>query len=259
MTVKKTTSDQNLLAVGQVVVPTFVDSEPWRVLRIQAEFVHALESLAETGPAITIFGSARTPATDPMYQAARATAGLLGQEGYAIVTGGGPGIMQAGNEGARSVGAASIGLNIELPFEQHINPYCDITVNFHYFFVRKVMLVKVSCAFVIFPGGFGTLDELMEALTLIQTGKITNFPIILFGSAYWAGLISWLKETVLPDGKISPADIDLLKIVDSPQQVLEIIRETQQEMNESSPQRQREQASVAAAAEAYSPPPFANQ
>jgi uncharacterized protein (TIGR00730 family) len=201
----------------------FTETDPWRVLRIQGEFVHGFDTLAELGPAVTIFGSARTPPDGPMYQAAVETARLLAEAGLVIITGGGPGIMEAGNKGAQLAGGVSVGLNIELPFEQKMNPFIEIPINFRYFFVRKTMFVKYAQAFVIFPGGFGTLDELFEALTLIQTGKVRNFPVILFGSAYWEGLLNWLRETVLAEGKIAPADLDLLSLTDSPQEVYDII------------------------------------
>lgn len=207
------TEDERLLQAA------FTQTEPWRVLRIMGEFVEGFEELAELGPAVTIFGSARVHPEEPGYASAVEMGRLLGEAGFTIITGGGPGIMEAGNRGAREVGAPSIGLNIELPFEQHVNPYVDISVDFRYFFVRKMMLVKYSQAFIIFPGGFGTIDELFEALTLIQTGKVRNFPVILFGSEYWRGLIDWLRGPMLSEGKISPADLDLLIVTDSPLEV----------------------------------------
>ena len=207
------TEDERLLQAA------FTQTDPWRVLRIMGEFVEGFEELAELGPAVTIFGSARVGSEDAAYIRAVEVGRLLGEAGFTIVTGGGPGIMEAGNRGAREVGAPSVGLNIELPFEQHVNPYVDISVDFNYFFVRKMMLVKYSQAFIIFPGGFGTLDELFEALTLIQTGKIRNFPVVLFGSEYWRGLLDWLAGPMLSEGKISPADLDLLIMTDSPTEV----------------------------------------
>jgi uncharacterized protein (TIGR00730 family) len=219
----KTTQDEKFLARPKAQDILFTDTDPWRVLRIQGEFVHGFDTLAELGPAVTIFGSARTPPDHPMYQAAVETARLLAEAGLVIITGGGPGIMEAGNKGAKLAGGVSVGLNIELPFEQTMNPYIQIPINFRYFFVRKTMFVKYAQAFVIFPGGFGTMDELFESLTLIQTGKIHNFPVILFGSAYWQGFLNWLRETVLVEGKISPADLDLLIVTDSPQEVYDII------------------------------------
>jgi uncharacterized protein (TIGR00730 family) len=196
----------------------FHRSDTWRVLRIQSEFVEGFDALATVGPAVTLFGSARVKPDDPMYAAAVETARLLGEAGMSIITGGGPGIMEAANKGARDAGVLSVGLNIELPFEQGVNPYVDLEVEFRYFFVRKTMLVKYAQGFVIFPGGFGTMDELFESLTLIQTGKIRNFPVVLYSSAYWAGLIDWLKTTLLAEGKVSAADLDLLRLVDTPEQ-----------------------------------------
>jgi uncharacterized protein (TIGR00730 family) len=215
------TEDARLLAAPKQ--SEFLHTDTWRVLRIMGEFVEGFEALAEVGAAVTIFGSARVADDDPLYTAAVTTARQLGKAGFAIITGGGPGVMEAANRGAREAGVQSIGLNIELPFEQHINPYVDIEVDFRYFFVRKTMLVKYSEAFVIFPGGFGTFDELFEALALIQTGKIENFPIVLYGAAYWQGLLDWIRSTVLSEGKIAPADLDLLAVCDSPEAVCETI------------------------------------
>jgi uncharacterized protein (TIGR00730 family) len=195
--------------------------ESWRVFRIMGEFVEGFDELARLGPAVSIFGSARTSPEQPIYQKCVETARLLGEAGFAIITGGGPGLMQAANQGAREAGACSVGLNIELPFEQHENPYADLKIDFRYFFVRKTMFVKYAQAFVIFPGGFGTLDELFESLTLIQTGKIRNFPVVLFDSAYWAPLLDWLKKTLEGNGNISVGDLDLMKVTDSPQEVVE--------------------------------------
>lgn len=215
----KKTQDEKLLESPRPEQELFTESDPWRVLRIQGEFVEGFEALAQLGPAVTLFGSARTPEADPYYQATVETARLLAEAGLAVITGGGPGIMEAGNRGAKLGGGVSVGLNIELPFEQHYNPYLDIPINFRYFFARKVMFVKYAQAFVIFPGGFGTLDELFESLTLIQTGKVSNFPVILFGSDYWSGLLAWLRDTLLAGGKISPADLDLMTVTDSPEAV----------------------------------------
>lgn len=217
------TQDEKLLKTPGPDQGLFTDSDPWRVLRIQGEFVEGFEALAELGPAVTLFGSARTPEDDPYYQAAVETARLLAEAGLAVITGGGPGIMQAGNQGAKLGGGISVGLNIELPFEQHLNPYLDIPINFRYFFARKVMFVKYAQSFVIFPGGFGTLDELFESLTLIQTGKVSNFPVILFGSDYWRGLLAWMRDVQLAGGKIAPADLDLMTVMDSPEEVRDLV------------------------------------
>lgn len=209
------TEDEKLL---QQPGPTsdFTRTDPWRVMRIMGEFIEGFDTLASVEKGVTIFGSARTSPEDPMYRAAQETARLLAEAGFAIITGAGPGIMEAANKGAAEGGGRSIGCNIELPFEQGANPYVDTLVNFRYFFVRKTMFIKYSFAFVIFPGGFGTLDELFEAITLIQTGKIYQFPVILFGRHYWAGLLRWLQSRVLAERKISPDDIDLLILTDDP-------------------------------------------
>ena len=195
----------------------FLHTDPWRVLRIQAEVVQGFDALGgAVKKGVTIFGSARVGPGEPQYIAARETARLLAARGFDIITGGGPGIMEAANRGAREGRGRSIGCNIELPFEQAANPYCDKVVNFKYFFVRKTMFIKYSVAFVVFPGGFGTLDELFEAVTLIQTGKIHRFPVVLFGTHYWQGLIDWLRARVLKEKKIAPADLELLYLTDDP-------------------------------------------
>jgi len=204
--------------------PEFLESDPWRVLRIQAEFVAGFDALATVGPAVTFFGSARVRPPDPMYDAARALASELARRGFAIITGGGPGTMEAANMGAREGRGLSVGLNIELPFEQGLNEYVNLGIEFHYFFVRKTMFVKYAEAFVIFPGGFGTMDELFEALTLIQTGKIVHFPVIMFGSAYWAGLQQWIRDRVLAEGKISAEDLDLMVVTDDIQEAADIVQ-----------------------------------
>jgi uncharacterized protein (TIGR00730 family) len=193
----------------------FTHDDPWRVLRIMGEYVHGFDALAEVGAAVSVFGSARTPPPDPMYEAARDLGRRLAQAGFAVITGGGPGIMEAANRGAREAGGLSVGCNIELPREQAVNAYVDVSVNFRYFFCRKTMFLKYAEGFVLFPGGFGTLDELFESLTLIQTGKVQRFPVVLFGSAYWAGLLAWLRERSAAEGKIDPADLDLLAVTDS--------------------------------------------
>jgi uncharacterized protein (TIGR00730 family) len=197
---------------------TFTHDDPWRVLRITSEFVHGFNMLAEIDSAITVFGSARTSREHPMYAAAQKLGGCLAKAGFAVITGGGPGIMEAANRGAHEAGGISIGCNIELPHEQQINPYVQISVNFRYFFARKTMFVKYAEGFVLFPGGFGTLDELFESLTLIQTRKLHQFPVILFGSSYWQGLVDWLREKTLAEGNISPADLDVFHVVDSPEE-----------------------------------------
>ena len=202
-----------------------LQSESWRVLRITSEFVAGFEHLADVYPAVSIFGSARTKLSNKYYDAAVRTAELIGKAGFAIITGGGPGIMEAANKGARLAGVLSIGCNIELPFEQKINKYVDREMTFRYFFVRKMMFVKYSEAFITFPGGFGTLDELMGALTLIQTKKITNFPVILFGKDYWGGLIDWLREQVLAANNVKQEDVDSIRIVDDPKRVRDIVVE----------------------------------
>ena len=222
------TEDERLLAGPPRDGAEFLHADTWRVLRIMGEFVEGFEALAEVRKAVTIFGSARVHEDDPMYQAAEVLARLLGEAGYTIITGGGPGIMEAGNRGARAAGVPSVGLNIELPFEQGVNPYVELAVEFRYFFVRKTMLVKYAEAFVIFPGGFGTFDELFEALTLVQTGKVQNFPIILFGTSYWHGLLEWIRTTVMPQGKVAPADLDLLIVTDSPEQARDVIVQASQ-------------------------------
>jgi uncharacterized protein (TIGR00730 family) len=203
----------------------FTDSDPWRVLRIQSEFVHGFDTLAGLGPAVSIFGSARTPEEAPIYQAAVETARLLAEEGLAIITGGGPGIMEAANRGGQLGGGVSVGLAIELPFEEATNPYVDVPLSFRYFFVRKTMFVKYAQAFVIFPGGYGTMDELFEALTLIQTGKVHNFPVILYSSEYWAGLLDWLRTTMADRGNVSPEDLERFVVADSPEQVRDLLVE----------------------------------
>ena len=225
------TEDERLLSKPRPEQELFTQTDTWRVLRIMGEFVDGFEAMAALGPAVTLFGSARVRAGDPMYAAATETARLLGEAGFAIITGGGPGIMEAGNHGARMAGVKSIGLNIELPFEQGVNQYVDIAVEFRYFFVRKTMFVKYAQAFVIFPGGFGTMDELFEALTLIQTGKVQNFPIILFGSDYWHGMLEWLRATMLAEGKIAQTDLALLMTCDSPAEVRDAILQSAREQS----------------------------
>ena len=218
------TEDEKLLQ-APTDVADFTRTDPWRVMRIMAEFIEGFDTLAAVTKGVTIFGSARTHPDDPQYQAAQETARLLAEQGFAIITGAGPGIMEAANKGARTAGGRSIGCNIELPFEQGANPYVDTLINFRYFFVRKTMFIKYSNAFIIFPGGFGTLDEAFEALTLIQTGKIYQFPVIMFGRHYWAGLIRWLQSRVLGERKISPADLNLILLTDDPREACSAIVE----------------------------------
>ena len=201
----------------------FTHTDSWRVLRIEGEFVAGIDALAEVGAAVSVFGSARFLESHPMYAVARRLGQLLAEAGFAVITGGGPGLMEAANRGAHETGGFSIGLNIELPFEQIGNPYTNLSVDFRYFFVRKTMFVKYSTGFVIFPGGFGTLDELFEALTLVQTRKIHRFPIILFGKAYWQGLLDWITSTQLPEGAVSREDLNLLIVTDSVEEVRDML------------------------------------
>jgi len=216
------TEDEKLLQQSGPRID-FTRTDPWRVLRIMGEFIEGFDTLASVDKAVTIFGSARIGPDDPHYDAAVEVSRLLAEAGFAIITGAGPGIMEAGNKGAKLGGGRSIGCNIELPFEQGANPYVDTLIHFKYFFVRKTMFIKYSVAFVIFPGGFGTLDELFEALTLIQTGKIYKFPVILFGRYYWAGLLRWLHARVLSEGKISEGDLDLMLVTDDPAEAAQAI------------------------------------
>jgi uncharacterized protein (TIGR00730 family) len=206
------TTDQRLLDSRG---PTdWVHTDPWRVLRIQAEFVEGFGALAELGPAVAVFGSARTARDDPYYAMAVELGASLAREGFAVITGGGPGAMEAANKGAARAGGVSVGLGIELPFEEGVNEYVNLGVNFRYFFARKTMFVKYSQGFVVLPGGVGTFDELFEALTLVQTHKVTSFPIVLVGSDYWRGLLDWLRGTVLAQRKIGEADLDMLTLTD---------------------------------------------
>ena len=219
------TEDRKLLETKDV---TFVDTDPWRVLRIMSEFVDGFGALAEIPKAITIFGSARIIEGDPMYEQARTVGSELAKAGYAVITGGGPGAMEAANRGCKEGGGLSIGCNIELPFEQGMNPYVDLGIDFNYFFVRKVMFVKYAEGFVMFPGGYGTMDELFEALTLIQTAKVRHFPLVLFGSSYWGGLIEWLKATVLEEEMISPVDVEIFTVTDDPAEVVRVVKSAAQ-------------------------------
>ena len=223
------TEDERLLQIPPDERRTsFTHTDPWRVLRIMGEFVEGFDTLSDVRNAVTIFGSARTQPTDPYYEKAVETARLLAQEGFAIITGGGPGIMEAANRGAQEGNGLSIGCNIELPFEQGTNPYVERAINFRYFLVRKTMFVKYSTAFIVFPGGFGTMDELFEALTLIQTGKVKNFPVVLFGGSYWQGMAEWLRERVAGEGKIDAKDLDLLHVTDDPREALQRIMQARE-------------------------------
>ncbi|RKQ36768.1 LOG family protein [Kocuria tytonis] len=220
---ERRTSDQRFLDQRPAEPDDFTRTDPWRVLRIQAEFVEGFDALANLGPAITVFGSARTAPGHPEYELGRELGRAIGQAGYAVVTGGGPGVMEAANRGAVDVGAHSVGIGIELPHEQHLNHWVDLGINFRYFFARKTMFVKYSQGFVALPGGFGTLDELFEALTLVQTGKITRFPVILVGTEYWGPLRDWITGTLVAGGKVAEADLDLLRVVDTAAEVVEIL------------------------------------
>ncbi|HEX4814792.1 MAG TPA: TIGR00730 family Rossman fold protein [Nonomuraea sp.] len=220
--VPSSTHDQRLLA--RQGPSDWVHTDPWRVLRIQAEFVEGFGQLAELPPAVTVFGSARTPPDSPDYQMGRALGRRLAETGYAVITGGGPGVMESANRGAREVdGAISVGLGIELPFEQRMNDYVDLGIEFRYFFVRKTMFVKYSCGFIALPGGFGTLDELFEALTLVQTQKVTSFPVVLLGTEFWGGLAEWIKGTLLGTGKIAAQDLDLISVTDDVDEAVRVI------------------------------------
>jgi uncharacterized protein (TIGR00730 family) len=217
-----TTTDQRLL--DRRGPSDWVHTDPWRVMRIQAEFVEGFGLLAELGMAVSVFGSARSKPGTVDYKLADGIASGLVRAGYAVITGGGPGIMEAANKGAAEAGGVSVGLGIELPMESGLNDYVNVGVEFRYFFVRKTVFIKYSQAFVVLPGGFGTLDEMFEALTLVATGKITKFPIILVGSSYWNGLLDWLKDTMLADGKIGPDELALVQVVDDPEEVVKIIK-----------------------------------
>jgi uncharacterized protein (TIGR00730 family) len=216
------TLDEEIIAAEQAaVVSTLSDAD--RIARIDRELRLGFDALAHVGAAASFFGSARSTRDDPEYALARETARLVGETGMAVITGGGPGVMEAANHGAREAGSLSIGLNIELPFEQGMNRWVELGLEFHYFFTRKVMFVRYASGFVVFPGGFGTIDELFESLTLIQTGKVRNFPIVLVGSAYWAGLVDWIRERVLAEGMISPEDMELFSVTDEPAEVRDIL------------------------------------
>ncbi|MBR9991229.1 MAG: TIGR00730 family Rossman fold protein [Gemmatimonadetes bacterium] len=216
------TEDEKLLARAHGEPPPQEGTtDSWRVFRIMGEFVEGFDTLARVGPAVSIFGSARTRPGHHQYEAAEATGRLLAEAGFAVITGGGPGIMEAANKGAAEAGGLSIGCNIELPFEQGMNAYVRTAVNFRYFFVRKTMFVKYAEGFIIFPGGFGTMDELFEALTLIQTGKVRDFPIVLYGSEYWGGMLDWIRKAMLEEGKVGANDLDLLFVTDSAEEAVQ--------------------------------------
>ena len=219
--VDNSTTDQRLLdSAGPV---DWLHTDPWRVMRIQSEFVEGFGALAELGPAVSVFGSARTAVDSEEYAAGMQIGRALVDAGYAVITGGGPGAMESANRGAFEAGGTSVGLGIELPFEQGLNDYIHLGLNFRYFFVRKTMFVKYSQGFIVLPGGFGTLDELFEALTLVQTHKVTKFPVILFGTAYWSGLLDWVRNTLVAEGKASPGDLELISCTDSVEEAVKIL------------------------------------
>jgi len=217
------TLDEEIIAAQEVAVRSTLSDEA-RIERITAELRTGFDALAGVGAAATFFGSARTQPDDPDYVLARETARVVGESGMAVVTGGGPGLMEAANRGAKDAGALSVGLNIELPFEQGGNQYCDIALEFHYFFVRKIMFVRYASGFVVFPGGFGTMDELWEALTLIQTGKIHHFPVVLVGTSYWKGLVDWVSDRMLAEGNIAAEDLELWTLTDDPAEVRDLLQ-----------------------------------
>ena len=234
--VPQETTDQRLLeSRGDA---GWVHQDQWRVLRIQAEFVEGFGALAELGPAVSVFGSARTHVDHPDYARAEAVARGLVDAGFAVITGGGPGIMEAANKGACEAGGVSVGLGIELPFEQGMNRWVELGVNFRYFFARKTMFVKYAQGFVVLPGGFGTLDELFEAVTLVQTRKVTRFPIVLVGTAYWSGLVEWLRDAAVEHGTIGPADLELLHVVDDPAEAVRIVTHADSEPETATPESQ---------------------
>ncbi len=238
--VPSSTHDQRLL--DRQGPADWVHMDPWRVLRIQAEFVEGFGALAELPPAVTVFGSARTPDDSSEYELGVRLGRALADAGYAVITGGGPGVMEAANRGATEAEGISVGLGIELPFEQRMNDYVDLGIEFRYFFVRKTMFVKYSCGFIALPGGFGTLDELFEALTLVQTRKVTSFPVVLMGSDYWGGLLEWIKHSLLGGGKISPQDLDLIHLTDDVDEAVRIVADADLARSR---QREEELAAVA--------------
>jgi uncharacterized protein (TIGR00730 family) len=227
------TTDQRLLDTRGP--SDWLHTDPWRVLRIQSEFVEGFGALAELGPAISVFGSARTSPGDPDYALAEEIGRQLVAAGFGVITGGGPGVMEAANKGACEAKGVSVGLGIELPFESGLNEYVDIGLNFRYFFARKTMFVKYAQGFIVLPGGFGTFDELFEAMTLVQTQKVTSFPIVLVGTSYWSGLMSWIKDTVLSEGKVSAEDLDMFRVTDDPAEAVAVMVEAQQHRRSSAP------------------------
>ena len=237
--ISESTTDQRLL--DSRGPSDWVHTDPWRVMRITAEFVEGFGMLAELGRAVSVFGSARTHREDPWYRTGVELGAELARAGYAVITGGGPGSMEAANRGACEAGGVSVGLGIELPFEQSLNPWVDIGINFRYFFARKTMFVKYAQGFVVLPGGFGTFDELFEALCLVQTRKVTAFPIVLLGRSYWAGLLEWMRTSVLPAGTIADADLSLLHVTDDVHEAVEVIRRAERD------REAREQAEATAA------------
>jgi uncharacterized protein (TIGR00730 family) len=236
--VQTSTTDQRLL--DSRGPSDWVHTDPWRVLRIQSEFVEGFGMLAELGPAIGVFGSARTAREHADYATAMKLGGALAEAGYAVITGGGPGAMEAANRGASEAGGVSVGLGIELPFEAGLNDWVDVGINFRYFFARKTMFVKYAQGFVVMPGGFGTFDEVFEALTLVQTRKVTSFPIVLVGSDYWSGLVDWLRKTVLAEGKINDVDLDLLRVTDDVDEAVAIMLEAREHRGSSIAAEERE-------------------
>ena len=243
--VPRGTTDQRLL--DSRASGAWVHTDPWRVMRIQAEFVEGFGALAELGPAVSVFGSARTSPDAPEYALGIRIGELLVDAGYAVITGGGPGAMEAANRGAAEAGGISVGLGIELPFEQRMNDWVDLGVDFRYFFARKTMFVKYARGFIVLPGGFGTLDELFEALTLVQTQKVTQFPVVLVGTAYWSGLLDWIRTTMLEGGKISAADLDLMALTDDPAEAVRIVVEADRAREAGEPDEGQEQATREAA------------
>ncbi|MET8336656.1 TIGR00730 family Rossman fold protein [Streptosporangium canum] len=235
--VSDSTHDQRLL--DRRGPADWLHMDPWRVMRIQAEFVEGFGQLAELPQAVTVFGSARSAEDTPEYEMGVRIGRKLSEAGYAVITGGGPGCMEAANKGAREAGGVSVGLGIELPFEQHMNEYVDLGIEFRYFFVRKTMFVKYSCGFIALPGGFGTMDELFEALTLVQTRKVTSFPVVLVGTEFWGGLLDWIKNTLMSSGKISSADVDLVHLTDDVDEAVRIIADADRNRAERLREEQR--------------------